>query len=64
MQASSWVFCDTTWAQARSLTYHIAKLQAVRELMEKLATDLEKHDLTTQRELCHVCLFLPKACSS
>lgn len=26
--------------------------------MEKLATDLEKQDLTTERELPHVCFFL------
>lgn len=32
--------------------------------MEKLATDLEKQDLTTERELSHVCFFLPKTCSS
>lgn len=32
--------------------------------MEKLATDLEKQDLTTERELSHVCFFQPVACSS
>lgn len=31
--------------------------------MEKLATDLEKHDLTTEREWSHVCFFLPRTCS-
>lgn len=32
--------------------------------MEQLATDLEKQDLTTERELCHVYFFLPKTYSS
>lgn len=32
------------------LTNHTAKLEAVERLMEKLAADLEKQDLTTERE--------------
>lgn len=56
---------DTTVGTSfRPLTCHIAKLEAVRKLMEKLATDLEKQNLTTERELSHIYLVLHKTCSS
>jgi len=61
-------FPDLEWhhlgTSFRPLIYHIAKLEAVRKLMEKLATDLKKQDLTTERELSRVCLLLHKTCSS
>ena len=35
------------------LTHRTAKLEAVKNLMEKLSADLEKQDLTTERELSY-----------
>lgn len=48
----------------RPLTFHTAKLEAVSKLMEKLAADLEKQDLTTERELSHACFLLHRTSSS
>lgn len=41
----------------RLLTHRTAKLEAVKKLMGELAADLEKQNLTTERELSHAFSF-------